>query len=111
SLPPRPRRSRSRLRGSDLQPLVERLAATEACFQVVPEGDLVLAELPAQIDLAAFQNRGEVDQPAVDVAKHDAGLLDRVEQSPDLEERDPDLLALVATSVARSRLRERLVCI
>src|SRR3954451_16512827 len=48
SLPPRPRRSRSSLRGHDLHPLLERLAAIESRIQVVPVGDLVLAELPAE---------------------------------------------------------------
>src|SRR4051812_16934214 len=101
SFPPRPRRSRSRFRGRDLQPLVERLAATEARIQVVPEAHVVLAELPAEENLASLDHGREVDQAAIDVPQHDPGLLDRVEQPPDLEEGDPDLLALAAAAVGR----------
>ena len=49
-------------------PSVERLPATVARLEVVPEADLVLAELPAEVDLAALADRREVDQAAVDVA-------------------------------------------
>src|SRR4051794_35239934 len=109
SLPPRPRRSRSSLLGTALQPLVERLAATEARIQVVPVGHVLLAELPAQIDLPLVRDRREVDQAAIDVAQDDPGLLDRLEQAPDLEKRNPHLLPLIAATVARRGLRERLV--
>src|SRR6266511_679296 len=87
SLPPRPRRSRSSLRGSELSS-VEGLAATVARIHVVPVRDVVLAELPAEVDLAPVDHGREVDQTAVDVAKHDPGLLDGLEQPPDLQERD-----------------------
>src|SRR4051812_18206015 len=101
SLPPSPRRSRSSWRGTDLQPLFERLAATVASFQLVPVADLVLAELPAEVDLPVIHQGGEVDQAAVDVAEDETGLLDRLEQAPDLEEGDADLLAFLAAAVAR----------
>src|SRR4029077_3281646 len=109
SFPPRPRRSRSSLRGSELRPSVERLAATVACFQVVPVADFVLAELPAEVDLEAVKDRREVHQAAVDVPKNDPRLLDRLQQSPDLQEGDPDLLSLLAAAVTGSGLRESLV--
>src|SRR4051812_30415014 len=109
SLPPSPRRSRTSFRGTDLQPLLERLAATVASLELVPVADLVLAELPAQVDLSFIQQSGEVDQAAVDVPEDEARLLDRLEQAPDLEEGDPDLLALLAAAVPRRRLGEGLV--
>src|SRR5436190_370421 len=75
----------------------------------MPVVDLVLTDLPAQVNLPAVQERGEVDQPPVDVPQHDAGLLERFEQPPDLEEGHPDLPPLLATAVARRGVRERLV--
>src|SRR4051794_28810221 len=41
---------------------VEGLSATVAGFELVPVIDLVLIELPAEIDLVVVDDRGEVDQ-------------------------------------------------
>src|SRR3954447_22926811 len=71
SLPPRPRRSLSSSPGKERRS-VERLAATVPALEFVPVGDLVLAELPAEVDLAAIDQRREVDQSTVDVAEDDA---------------------------------------
>src|SRR4051794_32957312 len=95
SLPPRPRRSAGSFRQNESR-LVERLAATVTALEGVPEADLVLTELPAEIDLLAVDDGREVDEPPVDVTQHDAGTLDGVEQPPHLEKRDPDLPALLA---------------
>src|SRR3970040_1457929 len=43
----------------------EGLAPREARLERVPEGDLLLAALPAQVDEFAVHVRVEVDQPAV----------------------------------------------
>src|ERR687892_1141506 len=119
SLPPRPRRSRISWRGSSLtlsgsrcrapSPLVERLAATVARVELVPVVDLVLAELPAEVDLLARDHRREVEQAAVDVAEDDPRLLHHLEQAPHLEEGDAHLTAFLAAAVAAGGLRERLV--
>src|SRR5262245_51197065 len=73
--------------GSPRSESVERLTAGVASFDVVPVRDLLLAELPAQEDLAAVDQRREVDQPAVHVTDDDALGLEAPEEVPHLEER------------------------
>src|SRR5262245_51798753 len=109
SLPPSPRRSRQSWRGNLVNSSVERLAATVTGLEVMPVGDVVLAQLPAEVHLAAVLDRWEVHEAAVDVAQHDARLLDRLQQPPHLEEGDADLVALLAAAVARGGLREGLM--
>src|SRR5437660_727283 len=50
----------------------ERLPSGEPRFPLVPEVDGTLAESPAQVDLPTFTDAGEVDQPLLNVAHHDA---------------------------------------
>src|SRR5215217_8094638 len=87
---------------------IEGLSATESLLDLVPVVDPVLAELPAEVDLAALAHRGEVDQPAVDVAYDDAGFLEAPEQAADLEESLADGPAVVAATVGRRGLAHRL---
>src|SRR5438309_8139772 len=42
----------------------------------MPRADLVLAEPPAEPDLATTGERGEVDEPGLDLAQGDAELVD-----------------------------------
>src|SRR3954449_9742335 len=72
------RRAASRTRGSVIG---ERLATGEAGVRLVPEGDLVLALLPAEVDLAAVAQGREVHQSAVEVAQHDLHLLKLAERA------------------------------
>src|SRR5918996_3158818 len=44
--------------------------ATVARVEIVPVPDLVLAAPPAQVHLTTLDDRGEVDQAAIDVADH-----------------------------------------
>src|SRR4051794_27864575 len=53
----------------------ERLAPGIARVLVVPEADLVLPFLPAQVDLASLAHRREVDQAALQVAQDDVHRL------------------------------------
>src|SRR5262245_4310693 len=53
----------------------ELLPSGEARLQLVPEGNPGLAELPAQVDLAAVHPAGEVDQPGEVVLQFDAQAL------------------------------------
>src|SRR5919202_3560996 len=62
----------------------ERLAPGIARVLVVPEGDLVLALLPAEVDLLPVAQRGEVDQPAFEVAQHDLHGLEVAERALEL---------------------------
>src|SRR5436190_21041804 len=107
SLPPSPRRSRSSFLPGES--LVERLAATVARVHVVPIADVVLAELPAEIDLAPVDQRREVDETTVDVAQHDPGPFDGLQQPPHLEEGDPDLSTLVTAPISWISIGESLV--
>src|SRR2546421_1050957 len=52
----------------------EWLAAGEARVRFVPEGDLFLALLPAEIDLAAVADGREVHQATLEVAPHHLAL-------------------------------------
>src|SRR3954451_19787976 len=49
----------------------ERLASAITRVGVVPELDLVLTRLPAEVHLAPVAQRREVDQPALEVAQDD----------------------------------------
>src|SRR5688500_1403740 len=110
SLPLSPRRSRTSWRGSSPifngsrfrapSRLVERLAATVARVELVPVVDLVLAELPAEIDLLAPDHRWEVEQSPVDVAEDDPRLLEHLQQAPDLEQGDAHLAPLLPAAAA-----------
>src|SRR3954447_23363031 len=50
---------------------LERLTPGVARVEVVPVADVGLAVDPAQVDLASVAQRGEVDEPAVEVAQDD----------------------------------------
>ena len=54
----------------------QRLPSRVPAVELVPPGDLVLAELPAQVDLLAVQDRWEIDQSTLDVLDDDARSLD-----------------------------------
>ncbi len=86
------------------QALVEWLSPAVAALDLMPVGDLVLAQLPAEIDLVAVTKRGEVDEAPVDVADNDPSLLKGAEQAADLDERLAHLATLVATTVGCARL-------
>src|SRR5262249_1422967 len=64
---------------------IESLASCEPFFQPVPERNLVLAELPAEEDLLAVAQRGEVDEARVEVLHDRASLVDRVHATGDLD--------------------------
>src|SRR5262245_3153109 len=107
SFGPRPRRSPSSLRESAAGS--ERLAATITTIEVVPILDIVLAELPAEIDLPSLHQSREVDQAPIDVPQHDSRLRHGVEQTSDLEKGHSDLPSLLAAAVGWGRLGEHLV--
>src|SRR6476646_6657429 len=88
---------------------VQRLPPTVARVQVVPPSHLFFAKLPAEVDLLAVADGGEVDQAALDVPDHDAGLLDRQQHATHLEERLPDLSPGFASAVRGRRLGEHRV--
>ena len=54
---------------------VQRLTAAVAGLELVPVADPRLAQLPAEVGLTPIEDRGEIDQAAIDVADHDAELL------------------------------------
>src|SRR5207247_1983468 len=56
--------------------LAQRTAPREAIGQLVPPVHALLAEAPAQADLAARDQRGKVDQAGLDVAQGDRKLLE-----------------------------------
>src|SRR5947209_14840261 len=72
-----------------LSRVLELLAPRVPGVQLVPEGDVVLAVDPTQIDLAAVAQGGEVDQPAVEVAQDDPALRELGHAAAQLEERLP----------------------
>ena len=100
--------SRRKVRTSSA--IVERAAPAEAGVGLVPEADLRLALLPAQVDLAAVAQSGEVDQAAVEVAQHDLALAQLEHRLAQLEEplRDdlagspPPLVCPASSSAARA---------
>src|ERR687896_1122270 len=65
----------------------ERAASGKSGLRLVPEGDLVLALLPAEVDLATVPDGGEVHEPPLQVAKHDGDLLQLHEGRAELDER------------------------
>ena len=71
SSPRSPRRSRTSPRPAWRASSGQRLAATVAGRELMPERDLALAELPAEVGLAALDQRGEVHQAALDVSQDD----------------------------------------
>src|SRR5436190_2255768 len=95
--------------GRDRNSSAQRLPSTVARVELMPPGDLVLAELPAQVDLLAVADRREVDQAPIEVANHDLRFLDGEQQAPDLEERRSDQPSRSAAAIGRRRLGEQLV--
>src|SRR3954470_23267365 len=85
----------------------ERLPAPISRFRVVPEGHLVLALLPAEVDLATFAERGEVHQPTIEVAQDDLHLLQVAECALELEERLGDDAPRRAAAVRGTGLAQR----
>ena|ERR1700722_1972598 len=57
----------------------ERVAPGEAFLGEMPPADVVLPELPAELDLAAEMNSREVDQPPGGVTKDDPQFLESVQ--------------------------------
>src|SRR4051794_34609265 len=82
----------------------ERLASAIPGVRVVPVADLVLAGLPAEVDLAAVAQRREVDEPALEVAQHHVHRLQLAERPLKLEERLRDDPAGLAAAVRGGRL-------
>src|SRR5262245_49531902 len=72
--------------------VAQRLAPGEALVRSVPEGDLVLAKLPAEEDLPAVAQRGEVEEATVEVLDQDALGLDPLHDSRELGGRLLELL-------------------
>src|SRR5436190_4536974 len=95
--------------GRDRNSSIQRLPSTVAGVELMPPGDLVLAELPAQVHLLAVPHRWEVDQASLDVADDDSGALDREQHPADLEERLPDLASRIPAAVRRRGLGEERV--
>jgi len=63
----------------------DELPARESSFDVVPVADAVaFAELPAEQDLAAAAQRGEVDEPLIGVLDIDAEVRDLEKEGVDL---------------------------
>src|SRR3954452_19929085 len=85
----------------------ERLASAIPGVRVVPVADLVLAGLPAEVDLAAVAQCREVDEPALEVAQHDVHRLQLAECPLQLEDRFRDNASRLAAAVRRRRLAER----
>lgn len=56
--------------------VVDRLASTKTLFSAMPEMDSVLAQFPAQANLAALIKRQEIEQPDVQVFDQGAGFFD-----------------------------------
>src|SRR5437763_248156 len=80
-------------------------------LDVVPVADLILALLPAKVDLAPLDRGREVDQAAVEIAQHDLHLLKLAKVALKPEEslrHDP---SRPAAPVAGRRLAERLACL
>src|SRR3954451_6726030 len=86
----------------------EILAPGETCIGLVPVGDLVLAFLPAEVDLTTVAQRGEVHQPALEVADDHLDGVELARSRLQLEERLGHDLARLAASVTRGRLAEGL---
>src|ERR1039458_2996361 len=64
--------------------LVDGFAAAKSFFHAVPELDLRLAQLPAQVNFFAAQLRREIDQPDIQILHHAADglhLLDGAAQA------------------------------
>ena len=64
---------------------LERLPAGEAGLDAVPVRDRRLVEQPAQVDLAAVDHGGEVDEAALEVADDDVQALELLQPEGDLE--------------------------
>src|SRR5919109_4005824 len=62
----------------------QRLAPGEALFDSVPEGDLVLTDLPAEKHVLVAAASGEVDETAIEILDQDAELLDPADELGDL---------------------------
>src|SRR4051794_12720432 len=86
---------------------LERLTPGVARVEVVPEADVRLAVDPAQVDLAAVAQRGEVDQAAVEVAQDDPARVELRDAGLQREERLAHLPARRAAAVGRRRARQR----
>src|SRR5437763_11666539 len=86
---------------------LQRPAARVARVELVPVADVVLAVDPAEVDLAAVAQRGEVDEAALEVAQDEPALDDLGDAAAQLEERLADLLARRPAAVRRRALRQR----
>ena len=104
--PASPSRTPSR---SSPEPALERLATGEPGVRLVPEADLVLVEQPAEVDLLAVPDRGEVDQPAVDVPHDDVDRLQLAQRAAELDERKRDGAARVGAAAVRIERRDRVL--
>jgi len=61
----------------------QRVATGEALFWKVPPTDVVLTELPAELDLSPEMNSREIDQPPSRVTEHDSQFLQPVQDGLD----------------------------
>src|SRR3954447_17100167 len=87
---------------------LERLPARQAGVGPVPEGDLVLALLPAQVDLLAVADGGEVHEPALEVAQHHLAVAELHQAVAQGQERLRDHAARFAAAVRGTRLGQGL---
>src|SRR3954452_9872823 len=84
----------------------ERPASAIAGIDVVPELDLALARLPAEVHLASVAHRREVDEPPLEVAQHALHRMQFAERARELQERRRHDPAGRAPAVGGSRLPE-----
>src|SRR5215210_3255567 len=99
--------SRRKLRVAESATL-ERASAAEAGVGLMPEADLVLPLLPAEVDLAAVAQRRKVHQATLQVAQHDLALAQLHHGLAQRQEAFRDRASDIAPAVARRRLGERL---
>src|SRR5687768_12269779 len=76
--------------------LVQGFSTGEPGFDVVPEGDGVLTEVPAQIDNAAVSHVGKVAKAFVDILNHNAQIFYLMKQDHQMSHRF-DVLDAVRT--------------
>src|SRR3954454_676512 len=86
----------------------ERATSAIPGFEIVPEADLVLSRLPAQVHLATVAHGREVHQAALEVAQHHLHRLKLAERALELEERLRHDLPRRPSAVRRSSLAKGL---
>src|SRR5918998_5652654 len=70
----------------------QRPASAEPFVHLVPPGDVIFAEAPAEPDRSTVRQRREVDQARLDIAQRDAPCLDARDGALHATDDGPDLL-------------------